>query len=227
VDKIRVLYINETARIAGAETWFLNFIAGLRDTSVEPIVLCPDGAFAGAVQKRGVRVIRYTFRFFDLSAHRFWRYPLFGIFRLYDCIRIALIMKRHNIDIVQSLNVSGHVITGFMRILFRKTTVWHIHQDINPLPYRLFNPARIVFVARQRQKILESLSLENRRRHVVLYNGVDTALFGVNRSGGRRTTAGYAGRLMPAKGLDALVAAAADVLKAFPDMTEKKYTITA
>lgn len=51
---MRVLYVNQTADISGAERSLLSLWDGLGDR-VEPLVACPDGPFAEQVEARGVR----------------------------------------------------------------------------------------------------------------------------------------------------------------------------
>lgn len=51
---MRVLFVNQTAAVSGAERSLLDILAGL-DDEVEPIVACPEGELAEAVRAAGVR----------------------------------------------------------------------------------------------------------------------------------------------------------------------------
>lgn len=51
---MRVLYVNQTAQVSGAERSLLGLIEGLGER-VEPLVACPDGELVGELRERGVR----------------------------------------------------------------------------------------------------------------------------------------------------------------------------
>lgn len=51
---MRILYVNQTADVSGAERSLLSLWDGLGDR-VEPLVACPDGPFAELVEARGIR----------------------------------------------------------------------------------------------------------------------------------------------------------------------------
>lgn len=51
---MKVLYVNQTAQVSGAERSLLALLQGLGD-AVDPLVACPGGALAEALEERGVR----------------------------------------------------------------------------------------------------------------------------------------------------------------------------
>lgn len=51
---MRVLYVNQTGQMSGAERSLMSLLAGLGD-EVEPVVACPDGELAAAVKAAGIR----------------------------------------------------------------------------------------------------------------------------------------------------------------------------
>jgi glycosyltransferase involved in cell wall biosynthesis len=51
---MRVLYVNQTGQMSGAERSLMSLLAGLGD-EVEPVVACPDGELATAVEAAGIR----------------------------------------------------------------------------------------------------------------------------------------------------------------------------
>ncbi|KPK95968.1 hypothetical protein AMJ80_02570, partial [bacterium SM23_31] len=229
MGKIKVLYIHEVSRIGGGETWFLNFIDGLQNPDIEPILLCPEGPFAEAARSKGVEVIPYKFRFYDISSHRLLKYLLFGFFRVWDSFAIGRIIKRYNINLVHTVNTNGHVIGSLIRTFYSKKVVWHIHHDHQKILYRFFKPDYMVFVAQFRIKKLQSLRLENKRKYSVLYNGIDTSLYekintfekqplNVSRRMIRLRRIGYVGRLLPEKGLETFLTAASLIIKKYPDI---------
>lgn len=50
---MRVLYVNQTSQVSGAERSLLSLLAGIRE-QVEPVVACPDGELAAAVESAGL-----------------------------------------------------------------------------------------------------------------------------------------------------------------------------
>jgi len=212
-EKIKIIFINEVSRIAGAETWFLSFVEGLDDPDIEPALLCPPGPFADAAGKSGITVQPYKFRLTDLSTCKLWRYPRFFLWRFIDCIRIGLSAKREKRVVVHSLNLTGHVISALMSRIFRIPSVWHIHDQKKQLLYRMFNPTHIIFVGHHRQRILKDTGLEGRRSHSIIYNGIDPSCFAVHREKQPGIHVGFIGRLIPVKGLDTLLGAAAIMKK--------------
>lgn len=71
---MRVLYVNQTAVVSGAERSLLDIVTGLGD-AVEPIVACPPGELADAVLAVGIRHLPIvgtlaSFRFHPLHTSR-------------------------------------------------------------------------------------------------------------------------------------------------------------
>jgi glycosyltransferase involved in cell wall biosynthesis len=219
VIKHKILYIDEISRIAGGETWFLNYVDGLNDSDIEPFLLCPEGPFADAARAKGVEVIPYTFHYSDISTHRIWIVILFGFFRIWDSFKIRRIIKRKKIDLVHSINSVGHVISSLLRIQSSVKVLWHIHHDHPKLLYRFFKPDYMVFVAKSRQNILKSVSLERKREYSVMYNGIDTSLYeSTNPDIRTPLRIGYVGRLLPEKGIETFLDAAVLVLDKYKNV---------
>lgn len=51
---MRVLYVNQTGQMSGAERSLMSLLAGLGE-EIEPVVACPDGDLAAAVEAAGIR----------------------------------------------------------------------------------------------------------------------------------------------------------------------------
>jgi L-malate glycosyltransferase len=71
---MRVLYVNQTAQVSGAERSLLSLLKGLGD-AVEPIAACPDGELAEALRAMGIRSLpivgtRASFRLHPLHTSR-------------------------------------------------------------------------------------------------------------------------------------------------------------
>ncbi len=219
VNKYKILYIDEISRIAGGETWFLNYVDGLNYSDIEPVLLCPDGTFADAARAKGIQVIPYTFRFSDLSSQGVLQYFLFGLFRIRDSIIIGRMIKRLNVSLVHSINTNGHVITSLVRTIFSKKVIWHIHHDHQKVLYRFFKPDYMVFVANFRQKILNTVALEHKRKHCVLYNGINSSHFDSDNSKKQPPIhIGYVSRLLPDKGIETFLDSASLILNNYSDV---------
>ena len=218
METSRVLYINEISRVAGVETCLLNFFDALSGSDVVPILLCPEGPFAEAARTIEVKVITYNFYFHDISTHKFRHYFLFGIFRLFDTFAIYRVIKANKVNIVHSVSAVGHTISSLLRKSGLIKAVWHIHGEHNLQLYRFFKPDFIVFVAKIRQKILHNLSLENKRRFSVIYNGIDSNLYASSKL--ETITPlyiGCIGRLLPEKGIEDLLLAAPIIIEKHPE----------
>lgn len=95
---MRVLYVNQTAQMSGAERSLTSLLAGLGD-AVEPVVACPDGELATAVEAAGIRRepivgTQASFRLHPLHTARglleIWRSAL-GLRRLASRLRPDLV----------------------------------------------------------------------------------------------------------------------------------------
>ena len=218
-NKIKVLYIDEISRISGGENWFLNFVDGLMEDTIEPVLLCPEGPFADAARSKGIQVIPYNFRFNDLSSQKFRLYLLFGLFRVFDAFAIGRIAKSEEIDIIHSVNTNGHVVASLIRKLFSLKAIWHIHRNHKSSLYRYFRSDYIIFVAKFRKNIMDEISQDNNEKQLVIYNGIDSSFYSstsdVNKSGFQ---VGYVGRLTPEKGVEEFVSAASLISKEYPEV---------
>jgi glycosyltransferase involved in cell wall biosynthesis len=211
---MRVLYIDEIDRISGGENWFLNYIKGISNSEIEPILLCPPGTFAEAAGHSNVKVILYNFRFKDLSKHSIKTYFLFSLFRLWDSIVIGIKCRKLHIDIIHSIGTNGHVIGSLIRTFFGKKVMWHIHYEHQKALYRFFKPHYIVFVARVRMKMFNKARPFIKPPSSVIYNGIDTALYeAVHPTEAQQMHIGFIGRLLPEKGIEEFIEAAHLLLK--------------
>jgi glycosyltransferase involved in cell wall biosynthesis len=97
---MRVLYVNQTAEVSGAERSLLDLLQGLPD-SVQPLVACPDGELAAAVEDMGIRReriagTRVSFRLHPLHTAR----GLADIFR--SALQVRRLTARHQPDLVHA-----------------------------------------------------------------------------------------------------------------------------
>lgn len=170
----RVLHLIETGGPGGAETVFLELATGLGRAGWEPIVAVPcEGWLAAAARERGLTPILT---------------PTQGSFDLAYLHRIASLLHRHRVDIVQAHllapgvygSVAAAVVGGVPVV-----TTFHGMPDVESgagyraIKFRIINRRRnrTVFVSEGlRRAFLSTLPLDGGRTRVI-YNGIDAGLF--------------------------------------------------
>lgn len=85
---MRVLYVNQTAQVSGAEHSLLTLLRGLGD-AVEPVVACPEGELAAMLREAGVEHRRIAGTRASFRLH-----PLHTTRGLFDIARSALAVRR-------------------------------------------------------------------------------------------------------------------------------------
>jgi glycosyltransferase involved in cell wall biosynthesis len=121
---MRVLYVNQTAQMSGAEHSLLTLIDGLRDR-VDAEMACPEGDFADAARDRGLRVhpIGGTDVTLTLDPVRTPK-AIAGIAA--DGARIARIGRRGGFDLVHANTTRAGLIATMFAGAGAKPTVVHV-----------------------------------------------------------------------------------------------------
>ena len=97
---MRVLYVNHTSTISGAEHSLLDLLSGVRDR-VEPLLCCPEGSLASAARELGVPVCITSE--ISLSFRRETRQVVRGVRDVGLAARdIALAARRFRADVVHA-----------------------------------------------------------------------------------------------------------------------------
>lgn len=214
---IRVLFVNHSTVIGGAETNLLNILRYCREGGFEPVgVLLPDdGPLAAEVRKIGIDVGQIRYHAFH------WRNP----FRYAQTMAQLLTWIRRTGPTVIHLNhqwLVSHVVQA--GIITRTPVVCHVRNFLNAdfvsSQRRWLNKVQAIIVESRavEHRVLE-LGLPQKHVHLI-YNGVDRKRFHdsdsrtVERSPG--SVIGFSGRIVPEKGPEDLIRGMPLVLKRVP-----------
>ncbi len=150
---IRLLYVNEISEIGGAERALLTLVEGLDPECYHPLVACPDGPLAHELERLGIQHIEFSFRARKLktgiplkSAVRIVN-PLALLQKILEGVTLSALVRKHEVDIIQSFSLSAHI-AGIVAARLRcKPIIWHIHTFFPTWLYRFWLPDRLVFVS--------------------------------------------------------------------------------
>lgn len=125
---MRVLYLNHTSQISGAEHSLLELLGAL-PAGVVPAVACPEGPLAAAVRRLGVPVLRVSAAEGSLKLHP-WRTSR----ALVELVRVAVAVRRlaeaRATDLVHAHTIrAGIAATGAARIGGPPAVV-HLHDRL-------------------------------------------------------------------------------------------------
>ena len=226
---MRVLYVNHTGELGGAEHSLLTLLAGL-PADIEPIVMCPPGPLRQYVQTLGIGTlpIRGTNASFRLHPLRTPR-ELAQLAISAAAVRRAA--KRLRADIIHANSVRAGLIVAPGRAMRAPPSIVHV-RDVLP-PGAVSRVTRRALLATAARTICISRYVAGRfpdtgGRVVVVPNGVEMTRFSPAAANGeqvRRELAvgpdeillGVVAQITPWKGQDDAVAALAEVRKDHPD----------
>ncbi len=121
---MRVLYVNQTAQMSGAEHSLLTLIGGLRDR-VDAEVACPEGDFADAARDRGLRVHTINGTDVTLALDPVGTpKAIAGIAA--DGARVARIARRGGFDLVHANTTRAGLIATMFAGAGTKPTIVHV-----------------------------------------------------------------------------------------------------
>src|SRR5438309_1565674 len=112
---MRVLYVNHTAQVSGAERSLLELISELR-AHVQPVLACPEGELARRAEAAGVR----TFRIdpFDISFGSGPREILRAGGKLIrTAVRVASLTRRLELDVVHAASTRAGIVAGVAALM--------------------------------------------------------------------------------------------------------------
>ena len=128
--KNRLLYINHTGMVSGAEKVLINILRGLDRARYEPCVLCPaQGELAAAIRAEGAE-------WFPLPAMnaRFARRPdrvlqsMVSLFKTVSAMRKQIGML--NPDLIHANSVRAGIAASLAAIGTGKPVIWHVHDTL-------------------------------------------------------------------------------------------------
>jgi glycosyltransferase involved in cell wall biosynthesis len=223
---LRVLYLNQTAQVSGAERSLLTLIAGL-EGEVDPIVVCPEGELSAEVRALGIEPIPISgtgasFRLHPLHTSR----GLLEIGR--SSLQVRRIVERISPDLVHANTTRAALLALLARSRSGPQTIAHI-RDLAPAG-RMADLV-LSLVARRADAIVANSAYvadrfgEARGRVRVIHNPIDLARFDPGNADGRavRAELGISGdtvvltvvaHISPIKGQDEAIAVLADLVAA-------------
>ena len=188
--KKRILYVNHTGLVSGAERVLVNILRGLNRAEYEATVLCPrDGNLHALVEHEGIACCampqvhaRFTWR-----PDRLLRYAVslvkttFAVWKTIRCI---------NPDIVHANSVRAGIVATIATAGSKRPVIWHVH-DILPR-HRMSQAIRLLaYMSRRTQVIgvshatasafVGSLPFNERAR--AIHNGIDLDSFPLKKAG--------------------------------------------
>lgn len=227
---LRVLYVNQTAQVSGAERSLLTLIAGL-DGEVDPIIACPEGELSAEARALGIEPIpirgtKASFRLHPLHTSR-------GLLEITQCaLQVRRIVKRVSPDIVHANTTRAALLALLARSRSAPPVVAHI-RDLAP-EGRLADLV-LSLVARRADAIVANSTFvadrfgEARGRVRVIYNPIDLERFDPSRADGRAVRAELGlsedtvvltvvAHISPIKGQDEAIVVLGDLIAAGHDV---------
>lgn len=227
---LRVLYVNQTAQVSGAERSLLTLIAGLGG-EVDPVVACPEGELSAEVRALGIESIPISgtgasFRLHPLHTSR----GLLEIGR--SSLQVRRIVERVSPDLVHANTTRAALLALLARSRSGPQTVAHI-RDLAPAG-RMADLV-LSLVARRADAIVANSAYvadrfgETRARVRVIHNPIDLERFDPSKADGPavRAEIGISGdtvvltvvaHISPIKGQDEAIAVLADLIAAGCDV---------
>lgn len=236
--KINVLFLDHTSHMGGAERSMLDLLSRLdRDRLAPRVVMSAGGPLVERVQALGmpVELMDLDAQAVQLSREAWQHNPLSFFWRargyLGEVLRLIRVVKAHDIRFIHTNTLKAHVIGSLVAFGARRPIVWHMRDlpssrgDARNLLaglFRLVNPGILAIS----QAVADDLPPAMRARTRVVYNGVDLARFAALSApapvdlplpAGDGPLIGTVSHLIPWKGQEVFIKAAALMLKAHPD----------
>lgn len=231
MSDVRVLYVNQTAQVSGAERSFLAMLQGLSGM-VEPLVACPNGELSEELQALGIATMpicgtEVSFRLHPLHTGR----GMLGIAR--SAMQIRRLVKQHCPDLVHANTTRAALLSLLARNRSGPPVVAHIRDWA---PEGRFPNFVLSMIARQADAVVANSAYVARRfdrcrprRPVrVIHNPVDLERFDPANVDGRSVrdelripdgtlVLSVVGQIAPLKGQDDAIEILADLAAAGVD----------
>jgi glycosyltransferase involved in cell wall biosynthesis len=220
----QVLYVSHTSQMGGAEHSLLTLLERLDRDRFRPAVVVPE---AGPLTER-LDALDVTVHTAPMERLARTRNPL-RLAAMYQMWRraaaaIAELLRHHRIDLVHANSTTAHLFASPAAARTRTPCIWHV-RDVS-----LTRVAHIdAQMTRRADAIIaissfirENVPEPGREKAVVIHNGVDAARFAPGDAGALRAelgfkpetpVAGIVGQIVPWKGQDRFLQAAALVAK--------------
>jgi glycosyltransferase involved in cell wall biosynthesis len=233
----KILYLNPSSEVGGAERSLLDLLKHLDKKQYYPIVSFPsEGKLTWELERIEIerKVIGFHPEISKLSRengnrsfHQFLSIPLY---LLPTIIKMGRFVRSRDIDVIVTNGIKCHFIGSMVSLMTRTRLIWHVRDLVEKgwLKWMLrtwgrFFPDKII----TNSHAVSGIFSGNRRKEVV-YNGIDLSHFrsGIN---GRRIRSqfkmgkdtmliGTIGHFAPLKGYEELLEAIGEVVKAGYDV---------
>ncbi|MBN2345279.1 MAG: glycosyltransferase family 4 protein [Candidatus Aminicenantes bacterium] len=227
----KILFVNPTAKMSGAEFSLLSLMAGLDRDRFEPLLLLPDpGPFQEKADAHGIRSIVLPSLFRYDECYRIWKSP--RIIRVVLAIR--RIIRRERIALVHSNKLGVSYVGGLAARLGGIPALVHIRDGglnrfVKPWKGRVirFLNDEIIAVSHATGDGVAAIHPVLRGKVRVIYNGIDMAAMDRIRASTIRGELGIppsapligaVGRIEPGKGIEVLIAVAKELKSRFPGL---------
>lgn len=232
---MRIVYLNHSGKVSGAEISLLTFFKGLRGTKeIEPILICPtEGVLKERVQNMGFRVAEI-----ESFEAGFTSNPLsflgYGVRLLRIGRKFASIVKESNADLIDASSVRGGLVASTSTLFHKIPILVHVRDCV---PRNKIGILTRRIIARRASKIVANSSyvahhfaLDDSmfRKIDVVYNPLDLSTFNPQKVDGTQLKKmfkandsypllGVIGQISPWKGLVDVIGAMPEVLSSFPE----------
>jgi len=230
----KILYVNSSARLYGADQSLLELVTILDKRHFTPIVLLPEsGPLCEEMSKINVETLVEGFVHVERRYFSPAKLLVFFADLIHSVNKIRAIIKQQNIDIVHS-NTSACIASAFAAKLTGTPHIWHIRElAIKPKIVRFFYQLLIplfankAIAASQAVKVNYSTSWNRlKNKFIVLPHGIDTKRFergkGILRLEysipSNVKIVGNVGMLRSQKGQHLFMSAAKLIMKSNPDV---------
>ncbi|MDB4909353.1 MAG: hypothetical protein JWO39_176 [Gemmatimonadetes bacterium] len=224
----RVLFLDHTAALGGAELCLLDVAAHLRDRAV--VALMADGPFRARLDERGVRTVVLEEAASLQRVKRESRMPGPGAVSAVLGTARAVARLGKDYDLLYANSQKAFIVACVSAVFARKPVLWHLHDILDPDVFSRINIGIDVLLANHvaTRVIANSQATANalrarggaRARVDVVYNGVDAAVYDAVTDAealavraslglGSAPVLGLFGRIAPWKGQDVAIRAMA------------------
>ncbi len=220
---MRILYVNHTAEISGAERSLLSLLGALPD-SVQPRVAAPEGALQAAVEALGIPVTTITGTAGSLRLHPLHTPRAIAEMGL-AAAQVRRAARRSGAELLHANSIRAGIVLGLARVP-RVATVVHVRDCLPPglmttATMRLIVATATTIVANSQYTAHSVRAAVPSTPVEVVYNSVDLERFDparIDRAGARarldvmptdRLLLGVVAQLSPWKGQDTAIEALA------------------
>jgi len=218
---VRVLYVNHTAEVSGAERSLLDLIGAVGD-EVTPLVACPQGPLQTAVAKLGLPCATIAGTAGSLRLHPLHTPRTLGELAL-AAVQVQRLARGFDAELLHANSIRAGIVLGLAGPGRRRATVVHVRDCLPPSPLatatmRLIAATATTIVANSRYTAASLLGAAPHAHIEVVHNPVDIRRWDptlIDRAQARDRVPGANGRLLlgvvaqlsPWKGQDTAIAA--------------------